>query len=122
MDKPMSEENCVYWLNMLSVQTGHDWGDFMSEIKRLRVTEDNLKAQILDLFGYLVKNFHKDMLDEDALSACKVAVEVMERQRLQLELFVKINELHKEETDFALNIDRTKLQDLVTKLKIISQK
>ncbi len=122
MEKPMNDENFGYWVKNLSVQKGFDWDDFISEIKRLRVTEDNLKAQILDLFGYLVKNFHKDMLDEDALSACKVAVEVMERQRLQLELFVKINELHKEETDFALNIDRTKLQDLVTKLKIISKK
>ncbi len=102
-----------------------DWKDIYDTYQLARKTtasEKNLKSQILVLFDYLVENFHKDMFNENALSACKVAVEVMERQRIQLELFVKINELHKEETDFVLNIDRTKLEDLVTKLKIISQK
>lgn len=90
----------------------------LAEVNRARSSEENLKSQILELFDYLVKYFPKDMFNENALSACKTAVEVMENQRTSMKLYGRLSELFKEETDI-IKLDRKRLIELVKKMKSI---
>lgn len=84
--------------------------------KRARQSEQNLKAQILELFEYLVTNFSKDMFNENANGACKTAVKIMEKQSLNLDLVLELldefKKLFQKETDI-LNLEIKKLTDLV---------
>jgi len=102
-------------LRKYTIQGKSSIGD---EANRARQSEQHLKAQILELFDYLVQNFPKDMFNENAHSACKTAVEVMENLRTSINLHNKLDELFKEETDI-LKLDRKKLIDLVRRLKSI---
>ena len=123
MTKRMSDEDfedLKHSFKDLTVKGNPDLNDLdvWKEANRSRQSELDLKDQIGYLFEYLIEHFNKEMLNEDGFGACASAVEIMQKQRIKLELNDKIRELFKEETDI-LKLDRKKLIELVRRLKSI---
>jgi len=92
--------------------------ELIEETKRCRGSEEKLKSQILALVDYLVDNFPTELLNESDIGVCKTAVGIIEKQKTQLELYAKLNELFKLDSHLK-NLDRKKLVDVIKKMSSI---
>jgi len=94
------------------------YGRLRQVAKRARDGEQQLKDQILVLFDYLVRKHPLEMFNDNAHSACKTAIDIMENQSTTVKLYDRLTKLFKEETDI-LKLDRNKLLDLIKNMKSI---